>query len=224
MSSLLHRLARNGDINWVSYYFAELVSGRDGGTDTLLGYSAALVSEASLTGHVCVELDQPGQKLFRSSRIDSEEIPAGPETTDWCSSLLATSAVGGPNQYFPLILENGRLYMNHFWVYEDYVATRILAMLQRGAVMDNAAVDARITALFATEQDMDADQRRAVASAAVSSFSVISGGPGSGKTSTVIRILAVMLALNPELRIALAAPPGKAAALWQRLVLTVNLK
>ena len=216
MTSLLHRLAQHGDINWLSYYFAEFVTARDGGadtTDSLLGYSAALVSEASLAGHVCVELDQLSERaLFRSSRIDSSELPSGPGPLDWCATLLASSCVGGPNQHCPLIVEDTRLYMNRFWFYENFVAARILSMLQRDPVIDNATIETRVETLFASRQDLDRDQKQAVVSAAGNPFSVISGGPGSGKTSTVIRILAVMLALNPDYRIALAAPTGKAAA------------
>lgn len=216
MTSLLHSLARHGDINWLSYYFADFVTSRDSGadtTDSLLAYSAALVSEASLAGHVCVELDQfSGRSLFRSSRLESTQLPRGPEPLDWRATLLASSCVGGPNQHCPLIVEDTRLYMNRFWFYENFVADRILSMLQRNPVIDNATIETRVEALFASRQDLDGDQKQAVASAAGSPFSVISGGPGSGKTSTVIRILAVMLELNPDFRIALAAPTGKAAA------------
>lgn len=213
MSSLLHRLARNGDISWLSYYFAGFIAARDGDADNLLGYSAALVSEASLAGHVCVELERFSERaLFRSGRAQSTELPAGPKTADWCATLQASSCVGGPGQHCPLIIEDGRLYMNRFWQYEEHVAARILAMLQRDPLFDEAAIETKIDALFAARRDIDGDQKQAIASAAGRAFSVISGGPGSGKTSTVIRMLAVMLALNPELRIALAAPTGKAAA------------
>ncbi len=85
-------------------------------------------------------------------------------------------------------------------------------MLERTDSIDSEGIGVRVETLFAGSQGIDEDQRNAVLSAASKPFSVISGGPGSGKTSTVIRILAVMLAQNPDYRIALAAPTGKAAA------------
>ena len=214
MNSLLHRLARNGDIAWLSYYFAEFVSSRNGGNlDTLPAYSAALVSEANLAGHVCVEFDQLcNQHLFQSSRIDAAELPVGPTPADWRSSLQANPCVGGPGDCSPLIIDGSRLYMNRFWQYEDFVASTIKTMLQRPSIIDSKDVGSGFDALFAASGDIDQDQAEAVCSAASKAFSVISGGPGSGKTSTVIRILAVILAQKPDCRIALAAPTGKAAA------------
>ena len=214
MSSLLHRLARYGDISWLSYYFAEFVCARDGSAiDDLLGHSAVLVSEANLGGNVCIELDHfNGRPLFHCNHIDAAEIPTGPENNAWGAALRASHCVGNPGQHRPLILEGKRLYLNRFWFYENFTANKITAMLERTDSFDNEGIGAQLEALFAGSQGIDEDQKNAVLSAASKPFSVISGGPGSGKTSTVIRILAVMLARNPGYRIALAAPTGKAAA------------
>jgi exodeoxyribonuclease V alpha subunit len=214
VNSLLYRLARNGDINWLSYYFADFICARDGtAVDDLLGYSAALVSEANLDGNVCIELDHfCDRPLFHCSRADVTEIPTGPAANEWCANLRASRCVGEPGQSEPLIIECNRLYLNRFWVYENYTADKIMAMLERAEIVGGDGLGALVEAQFAGMQDIDEDQKNAVLSAASKPFSVISGGPGSGKTSTVIRILAVMLARNPAYRIALAAPTGKAAA------------
>ena len=160
MKSLLHRLARNGDIAWLSYYFAEFISSRNGGNlDTLSAYSAALVSEANLAGHVCVEFDQLcDQHLFQSSRIDDAELPVGPTPTDWRSSLQANPCVGEPGERSPLIIDGSRLYMNRFWQYEDFVASTIKAMLERPAIIDSNDVRSVFDSLFAASGDIDQDQ------------------------------------------------------------------
>jgi exodeoxyribonuclease V alpha subunit len=214
MSSLLHRLARHGDISWLSYYFAEFICARNGSAiDDLLGYSAVLVSEANLSGNVCIELDHySGRPLFHCNHIDAAEIPGGPEPTEWCATLQASQCVAEPGQPGPLIIEHNRLYLGRFWFYESFTADKIMAMLERADSIDSEGIDLQVDTLFAGSQEIDEDQKKAVLSAASKPFSVISGGPGSGKTSTVIRILAVMLARNPDYRIALAAPTGKAAA------------
>ncbi|MCP4470665.1 MAG: exodeoxyribonuclease V subunit alpha [Gammaproteobacteria bacterium] len=214
MSSLLHRLARYGDISWLSYYFAEFICARDDSAiDDLLGYSAVLVSEANLAGNVCIELDHFSESpLFQSNRIDAADIPTGLETDKWSAALRASQCIGGPGQHSPLILEHNRLYLNRFWFYENFCADKILTMLEPTDSIDSKDIKAQVEILFADSRDIDQDQKNAVLAAVSKPFSVISGGPGSGKTSTVIRILSVMLAQNPEYRIALAAPTGKAAA------------
>ncbi len=214
MSSLLHRLARYGEISWPSYYFAEFICSRDGSAvDNLLGYSAALVSEANLGGNVCLELDQlSGRPLFHSKHVNNDEIPAGPRLNEWCEALQASDCVGEPGQHSPLIIEENRLYLNRFWFYEDFTANKIKAMLARTISTGSGSANTQLDILFKGGQGIDEDQKNAVFSAANKPFSVISGGPGSGKTSTVIRILALILQHKPDYRIALAAPTGKAAA------------
>ncbi len=214
MNNLLQQLARDGDISWLSYYFAEFISTQDGSEiNELAGLSAALVSEANLAGNVCVELDQfSGRPLFQSSVVDGVRMPLGKNTTEWSTELLASVCVGTGGQHSPLIIDDSRLYLNRYWFYENFVSEKILSLLHRESFANTALINTTTDALFAQQQDIDRDQMAAVAAAAGKPFSVISGGPGSGKTSTVIRILAVLLAQNPNCRIALAAPTGKAAA------------
>ena len=213
MSPLLQRLARQGDISWLSYYFADFICARDGSDiDGLLGFSAALVSEANLGGDVCVELKRhSGRPLFPGGRLDGLEIPSAPDTHEWRTALLASPCVVEPGEPGPLVIENDRLYLGRFWVYEDFVANRIASMLQNVETIDIEG-DAGADSLFPDSQEIDEDQKNAVLTSVNQRFSVISGGPGSGKTSTVIRILAFLLMRNPDCRIALAAPTGKAAA------------
>ncbi len=77
---------------------------------------------------------------------------------------------------------------------------------------------ADLTTLFPSHEDVPDWQRIAAATAVLRRLCVISGGPGTGKTTTVIRILALLLAQQPEIRIALAAPTGKAAARMQEAI------
>lgn len=214
MTNLLYSLARNGDIHWLSYYFAEFIAKQaQTSNDELPGLSAALVSEANLAGNVCIELDAYSMRpLFSSSRIDAAEIPVGLDCDDWCARLRTTPCIGGPNENAPLVLDENRLYLNRLWFYEDFVAQKIRAMLEQEAITNPLKITAQVDKLFPASDTVDQDQKDAVLAAASKPFSVISGGPGSGKTSTIVRILAVLLALNPECRIALAAPTGKAAA------------
>lgn len=214
MTNLLYSLARNGDIHWLSYYFAEFIAKQARiPNEELAGLSAALVSEANLAGNVCIDLDAYSMRpLFSSSRIDAAEIPVGLDCADWCDRLRTSPCIGRPNENAPLVLDENRLYLNRLWFYEDFVAGKIKAMLQQEATINESEIAVQVDKLFAASDEVDQDQKDAVLTAASKPFSVISGGPGSGKTSTIVRILAVLLTLNPESRIALAAPTGKAAA------------
>jgi exodeoxyribonuclease V alpha subunit len=214
MTNLLYSLARNGDIHWLSYYFAEFIAKQARiPNDELASLSAALVSEANLAGNVCIDLDAYSMRpLFSSSRIDAAEIPVGLDCADWCDRLHTCPCIGRPYESAPLILDENRLYLNRLWFYEDFVAGKIRAMLEQEATINESEIAAQVDKLFTASDEVDQDQKDAVQTAASKPFSVISGGPGSGKTSTIVRILAVLLALNPECRIALAAPTGKAAA------------
>jgi exodeoxyribonuclease V alpha subunit len=214
MSSLLHNLARNGDISWLSYYFAEFVANQaQSGIDDLPSLSAALVSEANQNGNVCIELGSfNGRPLFISNYIDATEIPCGIDSASWCAQLRACRCVGGPNDSAPLTLEGERLYLNRYWNYENSVAGKIRTMLEIGDDYDSERISRQVELVFTDSDAVDQDQKFAVGTAAQKHFCVISGGPGSGKTSTVIRILSVLIALDPKCRIALVAPTGKAAA------------
>ena len=213
MSHSLKRLALYGDIEWSSYYFAEFVCNTAGlEADSTLGYSAALVSQAALDGNVCVELSAfAGKPLFASSLEAANEPLLGPATEAWHAALESCDCVGQAGDYQPLILDDNRLYLQRFWHYENCVAQRIRSMLvDREAPISD--IEQRLNQLMGSESAMDAAQTAATVAAASRQFVVISGGPGSGKTSTVIRILALLMSRDPEYRVALAAPTGKAAA------------
>ena len=213
MSYSLKRLALYGDIEWSSYYFAEFVCNAAGlEVDTTLGYSAALVSQAALDGNVCVELQAfAGKPLFKSMLDDGDEPLLGPDVDTWRAALEACVCVGHAGEHQPLIFDEHRLYLQRFWYYEDVVARRIQSMLGDRDVV-NADIEERLQALEGSNTAMDAEQTAATIAAASRQFVVISGGPGSGKTSTVIRILALLMSQDANYRVALAAPTGKAAA------------
>jgi len=216
MSSLLKILADNGDINPVSYFFADFIAEHSAvGPDSLLAYSAALVSENNANGDVCVELSQYlDRPLFSSDRIAPDDIPCGIEAGQWRQSLLESACVGTAGGETPLILDDDRLYLNRYWRYESGLAELITSRLQSLPDFEPQNLARQLTSLFpdrAQQQSLDT-QELAVALAAIRRFVVISGGPGTGKTTTVIKILALLLSQQPTMRIKLAAPTGKAAA------------
>jgi len=175
----------------------------------VLQQAAYRVSLAVSAGHVCVQL---------------ADIAAAPEgeadVPGLRRQLLASGIVGTPlaAAAMPLILDDeDRLYLHRHFDYERRLARRLARCRPAAAAPPVAdAVRARLDQLFAGNAELLAGrtdwQKIAVALALCGGLTVISGGPGTGKTTTVLNLLACLLEQDPGCRIALAAPTGKAAA------------
>jgi len=158
-----------------------------------LKIAAACVGDATAQGSACVPL--------------SALIPhlAGRTVADLRTMLLASRIVSTPDslEVLPLVLDSAnRLYLRRYFDYERRLATNLLL---RAATQGQAPVQLRL-------DEAPDSQRLAVDLAMRRRLAIISGGPGTGKTTTVAQLLARILEENPEARIALAAPTGKAAA------------
>lgn len=210
--SLLETLARNGEVSDLSLYFAEFIVAQAGQPiDSLLAFSAALVSEANQRGDVCVMLDRyQSLPLLQSERIDIADLPVGPDLETWRENLLASNCVAEPGDTAPLIIEEGRLYLYRYWHYETELAANINTRLNNPIEPQKATLLNSLKSRF-PEQAVS-DQQVAVALAVKHRFTVISGGPGTGKTTTLVNILSVLLSQQADMRIKMAAPTGKAAA------------
>ncbi|MDH5353741.1 MAG: exodeoxyribonuclease V subunit alpha [Gammaproteobacteria bacterium] len=215
MTSLLKNLLGQAAIYPLSYYFARFIAEQsDENIDSLTALSAALVSEANQQGHVCIDLEQMQQKLiFNCEGLSNSELITGISTAQWCQDLLQNHCVGLPGEITPLVLENSRLYLYRYWFYETQVAQAIRSRLQTQHQLDYELLSKQLDQLYPKSTDQRlSEQKLAVALSVIQKFAVISGGPGTGKTTTVINILAVLLSQSSNTRIALAAPTGKAAA------------
>ncbi|MDF9391409.1 MULTISPECIES: exodeoxyribonuclease V subunit alpha [Methylococcus] len=171
----------------------------------VLERAAFLASFATTEGHVCTDLAEL-----------AEDFPQhGPESLR--TLLLGSGVVGAPQgEPRPLVLDDeGRLYLYRYFDYERRLASA-LRRLARGRdrlAPPSEAVQEQLNALFPATAGGGPDwQKLAAALALLGRLTVISGGPGTGKTTTVVNLLAYLIVQNPDCRIALAAPTGKAAA------------
>ncbi|HSG92003.1 MAG TPA: exodeoxyribonuclease V subunit alpha [Pseudomonadales bacterium] len=144
------------------------------------------------------------------------DSPDWPDVAELRALLDASGVLQTPDRPAPLVLRDDRLYLARFDAYEGGVAdalTRRGALRVRASAEDDASVARRLRELFPDEGDIDW-QRVAAAIALERALAVITGGPGTGKTTTVTRLLVMLLeqAGSRPLRIRLAAPTGKAAA------------
>ncbi|RDS80875.1 exodeoxyribonuclease V subunit alpha [Dyella monticola] len=174
---------------------------------------AALVSRQLGDGHPCLD-------LHALETLATEQVWPGA----WLETLAIASVpdsplVAGPDGLpaaAPLVLDGHRLYLRRYWLYECRVAEGISARLS-GSMLPAAAMHDELQRLFPPSPDDVHWPRIACALAARSAFSIITGGPGTGKTTTVVRLLGLLQTLQlrqnaTPLRIRLAAPTGKAAA------------
>jgi exodeoxyribonuclease V alpha subunit len=106
-----------------------------------------------------------------------------------------------------------RLYLRRYWAYESVLAERLVGLSAEVTAFDQDRVRSRIQALFpATGGEAGLDwQKVAVVMALKGRLCIITGGPGTGKTTVVSKILALLLEEDPGLVPGLAAPTGKAA-------------
>ena len=161
---------------------------------------------AACDGHVCLPL---AALTGASSEEASHALLASGmavEAGNTPSNTLAATA-------FPLVIDGGRLYLRAFFDLESRLL-RALGILS-APLPDDAPAVARsravLNSVFPAREGVDW-QKVAVALALTRRLTIVSGGPGTGKTTTVAALIACLLELEPDLRIALAAPTGKAAA------------
>jgi len=189
-------------------YFMERMSGKE---NSVLWLSAALLSRNTRDGHICLELDNLAGKALGGDD-DIHSYPACPALDDWLEQLRSTPVVGKPPGFVPLVLDPPRLYLWRYWNYETKLASKLLLMGSRECAIDLLLLKEGLERLFPSAGPAVIDwQKNAAALCLKKCFSVVSGGPGTGKTTTVTRILALLLEQDQNLSIALCAPTGKAA-------------
>lgn len=189
----------------------------------LLALAAAMTSFAAGSGHICLDLRRlHPQRLFGLRETQSlwqaiEHLPV----SKWSALLRTCPAVGDGSQPTPLVLEGDYLYLHRLWQDEGQIIAFLQRSVQQTAQLQqntpSVPLRSMLDTLFARAepQALEVDwQKTAAALACTSSMAVISGGPGTGKTTTVTRMLAALLLQAGEykLRIRLVAPTGKAAA------------
>ncbi|AIC17889.1 MULTISPECIES: exodeoxyribonuclease V subunit alpha [Pseudomonas] len=241
---LLDRWVERGWLRALDKAFVGFLHELEPQGDPLVLMAAALTSHQLGHGHVCLDLFEtlkepdfalslpPEGDLQSTAAVLPSQVLATLEGAHWCKALAASRLVAlaadqsEQARQRPLVLSGKRLYLRRYWAYERRIDN---ALRQRLAVQEETPADLveRLGGLFgAARATGPVDwQKLACALATRGAFSIITGGPGTGKTTTVVRLLALLQAPAVEagkpLRIRLAAPTGKAAA---RLTESISLQ
>lgn len=175
--------------------------------DAVLRLLASLASRVPDRGDVCLDL----QTVAGREILAGDEHVTMPELPELLSILSRSGVVSEGDGNLPLVRGRGSLlYLHRYWTAESGLAGNILMRCRTPQVsFDEDALKDGLDRLF----DEEGMQRAAARHALLRRFSVIAGGPGTGKTSTVVKILALLAGEDGTGggRIAMAAPTGKAA-------------
>lgn len=227
MLILLKQAERLGALSALDYHFAHFIAPQGP-----VALAAALLSRASRAGHVCSPLQwlsQPEQWFdgrFPALADSLWQQAQQPNQASWESWLQHCDAVGDGHTSTPLVLEHQHLYLHRLWCDERNLA-HFFRQTQLPIAPAPWQLQSILNQLFADCPESSSEinwQKVAVAVALTRKIALIVGGPGSGKTTTVARLLAAWITLytstatssgiggkRPRLRIQLAAATGKAA-------------
>ncbi|TCW86841.1 exodeoxyribonuclease V subunit alpha [Burkholderia sp. SRS-46] len=177
--------------------------------------AAFAASRATAGGHVCVSLGALAQRY--------DEPLADVRAALAASGIAAFGALARGDER-PLIVDrHDRLYLARYFDYERQLADALVAPAGEGIAADALAPDVlreRLARYFGPAAGGVDWQRVAAIVALTGRVTIVSGGPGTGKTTTVVGVLACLLDAHPDLRVALAAPTGKAAQRMQEALHT----
>lgn len=230
-SLTVQQLVADGVLAPIHQAFCETLQRIDTSANPDVLLAAVLCSEQLSRGHTCLDLSAAHQVVFTLPDADSRirQYDHWPDRTAWIESLcdsplvtVVTQGVAVETLTTPLVfdVERLRLYLARYWYFEQRLATNIAGrLLLKPRSLDEIGLQAGIADLFPDRKSPGArDQCLAVAQSVDRWFSVITGGPGTGKTTTVARLLALRLKLHQaeghdptDLGILLMAPTGKAA-------------
>ncbi|MUL44714.1 exodeoxyribonuclease V subunit alpha [Mycobacterium sp. CBMA293] len=202
-SGLLAAFNAAGVVNAADVHVAQRCCALAGEASDAVALAVALTVRALREGSVCVDLTSVASDV-------GGDLP-------WpAADELIAAVAGSPLNGTAIRLDHGRLmYLDRYWREEQQVCDDLLALSGRGSAV---VTDPDLERLFPPPGF--AEQRAAAQLALTQPVTVLTGGPGTGKTTTVARLLALLAqAAHPgQLRIALAAPTGKAAARLQEAV------
>ena len=211
--NLLEALQRSGSLRPVDLALAHALGRLDEATEPAVLAGAALASQAVAQGH-------PAFDPAMASQLVEPDID-WPSSADWQAAFARCPWVAQPApdeasaEESPLVLEDGHLYLRRYREYERRLALALHRLSTRADTPLDASVDALHARLF-PERDAGDVQARAARAALEHPLLLITGGPGTGKTTTVARVLLLLAAQARALggampRIVLAAPTGRAA-------------
>ena len=176
---------------------------------------AYLLSKKLQEGNICVtekDFEEIPETLFKGIKpADLKDLP-----------LLVSSE---PTANVPFISQDDRFYFQRYFRYEKNILEKLYGMMKRSAQLREERIKelekhkdlfSVLAATYTIDNEMTEAERIdwqliAAIQAQLNDFFIITGGPGTGKTTTLAKLLRILLTIDPNYKIALAAPTGKAS-------------
>ena len=208
---------------WVRDLDVELVRrlegafGRPEGEDGDVRVLLALASAATEAGDVCLPLEASALQEALERRAEEAGLKGMDDVLEAAKSGVAklgeSRLAGAPEEGRPFVVEGKRLYLRRYWRYEEETAAALLELAADSAAdADAAEVDAEIEAASTgTAKPLRPEQKEALRGALGGRLTVITGGPGTGKTTVAAHLLKILMKRG-RTQVVAAAPTGKAAA------------
>jgi exodeoxyribonuclease V alpha subunit len=211
-------------------HFANFIA-RLSETDSIyVPLAAALVSQKTGEGDVCLNLREYSDKRLQGEPEDrSGSYLTCPSFGEWVDLLLQSAVVGQGTGNTPLVFDrDDRLYLRRYWEYEQCISNFIRHRTASFAPdIEYGSLASDFRKLSRTDSPEKSNWQNIAAIMAVTNlFTVVSGGPGTGKTSTVAKMIVLLNSQfgdRNNLRIALGAPTGKAASRLQEAIISTGL-
>ncbi|MBB1484930.1 exodeoxyribonuclease V subunit alpha [Tessaracoccus sp. MC1865] len=223
-TGLLRTFCEAGWLGLIDFHLAKRLGALSGEAEPQVLLAFALAARELRLGSVCLDLATAATDLRPESDDDSdgdtEEAVAlpWPDHEHWLESVACSAAVadaeGEENR--PFRLDGTLLYLDRYWRQERKLEQILQRRSSQPALASHSEAPIPLPRPDGTEQEADVHQNAAVLAALNHGTTVITGGPGTGKTTIVSRILHALAPQSP--RIALVAPTGKAAARLQQAV------
>ncbi|HEX5314739.1 MAG TPA: exodeoxyribonuclease V subunit alpha, partial [Gammaproteobacteria bacterium] len=186
MIDSLHTLKEAGALDALDLAFGEWIAKRN--TETA-GFLGALVSAEVAKGHVCLDLGTV------ESALETHDVTP-PE--DWRTELAQSKAIAKPGERAPLVLYGDRLYLHRYWTYETRIADALRSLAAPLPGIAPELIKHGLNQLFPDIGNGELDRQALAATiGATRRLTILTGGPGTGKTWTVLRLIALALLLDP---------------------------
>ncbi len=200
---MFNKLKQSSLFSDTSLYFGEMLAKKAKKYKEETFLISALVSEMLFKGNICLDLNQFDAKDFFCDFYEDFNF----EKIDFRKVFsYETTIFGKKNDFLPIIIENSRCYLQKYYFYEDEFAKTMLSFAKKSTEISFDLIK-QAEELF----DKGSEKIEAVKTALSRDLTIISGGPGTGKTYTVARILYLLFLENKDISVAVLAPTGKAA-------------
>ncbi|WOH38283.1 exodeoxyribonuclease V subunit alpha [Thalassotalea fonticola] len=220
----------------IDYYLACSLIEHSTVKTSLLFHLFLALSVSQRDGHSCLELRGLSNKSLwqvKNESVESKDYQAlvvdekpgfnFPDLTTMLATLNDVAIMDADCANQLVVLEHQQLYLRRYWYFEKELASFIEKKFLQSINVDNSQIEQIIQSLFPSTSNAVDWQLTSVANALNKTFSIIAGGPGTGKTYTVTKLLAGLLLQNEEIRIEMVAPTGKAAQrLSESIISAVN--